>query len=42
LQGITGRRAPKELIEIADLVSEVKEIKHYYKRGVKARNGIER
>ena len=39
---LTGRRAPEELIEIADLVSEVKEIKHYYHRGVKARNGIER
>jgi cob(I)alamin adenosyltransferase len=39
---LTGRRAPEELIEIADLVSEVKEIKHYYNRGVKARNGIER
>ncbi len=39
---LTGRRAPEELIKIADLVSEVKEIKHYYTRGVKARNGIER
>ena len=39
---LTGRRAPEELMEIADLVSEVKEIKHYYHRGVKARNGIER
>ena len=39
---LTGRRAPEELIKVADLVSEVKEIKHYYNRGVKARNGIER
>jgi cob(I)alamin adenosyltransferase len=39
---LTGRRAPEELIKIADLVSDVKEIKHYYHRGVKARNGIER
>jgi len=39
---LTGRRAPEELIKMADLVSEVKEIKHYYNRGVKARNGIER
>jgi cob(I)alamin adenosyltransferase len=38
---ITGRYAPKELIEIADLVSEVKEIKHYYTQGVEARKGIE-
>ena len=39
---LTGRRVPDELIEIADLVSELREIKHYYHRGVKAREGIER
>jgi cob(I)alamin adenosyltransferase len=39
---LTGRRAPEAFLEIADLVSDVKEIKHYYNRGVKARNGIER
>ena len=39
---LTGRRAPKELMDIADLVSDVKEIKHYYTKGVKARTGIER
>lgn len=39
---LTGRRAPEAFLEIADLVSDVKEIKHYYKRGVKARTGIER
>jgi len=39
---LTGRRAPKELMEIADLVSDVKEIKHYYTQGVEARTGIER
>ncbi len=39
---LTGRRAPAALIEIADMVSDVKEIKHYYNRGVKARTGIER
>lgn len=38
---ITGRYAPKELIEFADLVSEIKEIKHYYTKGVQARKGIE-
>ncbi|OFI01516.1 Cob(I)yrinic acid a,c-diamide adenosyltransferase [Clostridium acetireducens DSM 10703] len=38
---LTGRYAPKELIDIADLVTEMKEIKHYYKKGVKARKGIE-
>ena len=38
---ITGRYAPAELIEIADLVTEMVEVKHYYTRGVKARKGIE-
>lgn len=39
---ITGRYAPDELIEMADLVTEMKEIKHYYEHGVEAREGIER
>jgi len=39
---LTGRRAPKALIKIADLVSDIKEIKHYYNQGIKARTGIER
>lgn len=38
---LTGRYAPKEIIDKADLVTEMKEIKHYYKQGVKARRGIE-
>ncbi|MDY0202157.1 MAG: cob(I)yrinic acid a,c-diamide adenosyltransferase [Bacteroidales bacterium] len=38
---LTGRYAPKELIDIADLVTEMKEIKHYYNNGVEARKGIE-
>jgi cob(I)alamin adenosyltransferase len=38
---ITGRYAPPELIEIADLVTEMKEVKHYYSKGVEARKGIE-
>jgi cob(I)alamin adenosyltransferase len=38
---ITGRYAPPELIELADLVTEMKEIKHYYSKGVEAREGIE-
>jgi cob(I)alamin adenosyltransferase len=37
----TGRDAPKELLDTADLVTEMLEIKHYHKRGVKARRGIE-
>ncbi len=39
---ITGREAPKELIDKADLVTEMKEIKHYFQQGVKARVGIEK
>lgn len=38
---ITGRYAPKELIAVADLVTEMKEIKHYYEKGIQARPGIE-
>lgn len=38
---ITGRYAPPELIAYADLVTEMKEIKHYYNNGVEARKGIE-
>ena len=37
----TGRYAPDELIELADLVSEIKEVKHYYTNGTEARKGIE-
>jgi cob(I)alamin adenosyltransferase len=39
---ITGRYAPKELIDMADLVTEMKEIKHYYTRGIEARTGVEK
>lgn len=39
---ITGRYAPKELIEYADLVTEMKEVKHYYYQGVLSRDGIDR
>ena len=38
---LTGRYAPKKIIKAADLVSEIKEIKHYFKKGVKCRRGIE-
>ncbi len=37
----TGRYAPRELLERADLVTEMKEIKHYYDKGQEARKGIE-
>lgn len=39
---LTGRYAPASVIERADLVTEMKEIKHYSDRGVKAREGIEK
>ena len=38
---ITGRDAPPELIEFADLVTEMRDIKHPYRAGVKAQKGIE-
>ena len=38
---MTGRYMPEELFELADLVTEMKEIKHYYKADVPAREGIE-
>ena len=38
---MTGRNAPKELIKKADLVTEMKMIKHYFEKGIKARKGIE-
>lgn len=38
---ITGRNAPKEIIDAADLVTEMREIKHYFYNGVPAREGIE-
>lgn len=39
---ITGRDADSRIIEKADLVTEMKEIKHYFQKGVKARIGIEK
>jgi cob(I)alamin adenosyltransferase len=39
---ITGRDAEQKLIEKADLVTEMKEIKHYFRKGVVARVGIEK
>jgi cob(I)alamin adenosyltransferase len=38
---ITGRRAPEELVEAADLATEMRLLKHYFDAGVKARPGIE-
>lgn len=39
---ITGRYASPRIIEIADIVTEMKAIKHYFKKGVAARVGIEK
>jgi cob(I)alamin adenosyltransferase len=39
---LTGRSADSRIIEAADLVTEMCEIKHYYKQGVPARVGIEK
>jgi cob(I)alamin adenosyltransferase len=38
---LTGRSAPDEIIEAADLVTEMREVKHPYARGFPARKGIE-
>ena len=38
---LTGRNAKKELIEIADMVTEMREVKHHYNQGILAQKGIE-
>ncbi len=38
---LTGRHAPQELIDIADLVTEMREVKHYFREGIGPRKGIE-
>jgi cob(I)alamin adenosyltransferase len=38
---LTGRQAPPKLLALADLVTEMLPVKHYYQAGVKARRGIE-
>ena len=37
----TGRNAPAPLVDLADTVSEVREIKHHYKKGIESRAGME-
>jgi len=39
---ITGRYASQELIDMADLVTDMREVKHYYTQGVLSRDGIDR
>lgn len=38
---LTGRNAPQSFIDLADLVSEIKMIKHYFYKGVSAREGLD-
>lgn len=38
---LTGRQAPPEVVALADLVTEMRPLKHYYEAGVQARRGIE-
>ena len=38
---LTGRYAHPTIIKLADLVSQIKEVRHYYLKGVRARRGIE-
>ena len=38
---LTGRNAPAALIEVADMVTEMREIKHHYRAGITAQRGIE-
>ena len=38
---VTGRDAPKAIIDAADLVTEMREIKHPFKNGIKGQKGIE-
>lgn len=39
---ITGRGAHHHIIEIADLVTEMRQVKHYFQKGIEARVGIEK
>ena len=38
---ITGRNADQRLLDLADLVTEMRQVKHYHSKGVDARTGIE-
>lgn len=39
---LTGRYAPGSILEIADLITEMREVRHPYRNGIQARKGIER
>jgi cob(I)alamin adenosyltransferase len=38
---LTGRNAPQVLVEMADTVTEMREVKHAYQKGILAQRGIE-
>ncbi|MBI2848350.1 MAG: cob(I)yrinic acid a,c-diamide adenosyltransferase [Chloroflexi bacterium] len=38
---ITGRDAPQEIIELADMVTETRQVKHHLRKGIRAQPGIE-
>ena len=38
---LTGRDAPQELTDMADLVTEMRDLKHPYEKGIKAKRGLE-
>lgn len=38
---LTGRNAKKEILDIADCVTEMKEIKHHYNKGIQTQKGME-
>jgi cob(I)alamin adenosyltransferase len=38
---LTGRHCPESLIGLADLVSEIRDVKHYFRAGVRARRGLD-
>jgi len=37
----TGRNAPEAVLDAADLITEMKKIRHYYDKGIMGRKGIE-
>ena len=38
---LTGRNAPKDIVDVADMVTEMKEVKHHFAKAVKAQKGID-